>query len=167
MQYGFFGHVTPLMPVFASLMLVPSASLMLISSMAPLHSLFQDDWNEMQHYFFGCVTSFVLAWASCDANSVIDGTIASLSSRGLKTCTIHVQYDFLVMQHHWSNISIMWWWHWHQMTLTSTSTGIKSLNIPKQSSQQDRCNGVIHGTNSIMWQETCYCHVYAKTIMLH
>ena len=47
-------------------------------------------------------------------------------------------------------------------TGTSTSTGTKSNNTYKKTMQLDKYNGVIDGTISMMWQETCYCHVCAK-----
>ena len=44
--------------------------------------------------------------------------------------------------------------HWH----------LKLYITPKQSSQHAKCNGVINGTISIMWQETCYCHMCQNLI---
>ena len=41
-----------------------------VSSMAPLHSLGQDSWNEVQHKFFGNVTPLVSAFVPYDATSV-------------------------------------------------------------------------------------------------
>ena len=47
--------------------------------MPTLHSLCQDDQKEVQHYFFGHVTS--LAPASHNANGTVNSTITFLMSR--------------------------------------------------------------------------------------
>ena len=51
--------------------------------MACLHSLGQDDQNEVQHDFFGQVTALVLVSALHDANRTVNGTTTSLRSRQL------------------------------------------------------------------------------------
>ena len=53
-------------------------------SMTPLHSLGQVDQNDIQVDYFGHVTPLGPALASCDADSVVNGTTAFLSSRQLK-----------------------------------------------------------------------------------
>ena len=68
-----FWSLTPLVPVLAVMPIV--------LSMAPLHSLGQDNSNEVQHDLFGHVTLLVLASASCIANSIVNDTIESLGSR--------------------------------------------------------------------------------------
>ena len=45
-----------------------------MSSMAPLYSLDQDDWNEVQHYVFDHVT-LVTALSSCDTDGIVNDTI--------------------------------------------------------------------------------------------
>ena len=52
--------------------------------MAPLHSLGQDDQNEVQHNIFGHVIPFGPALASCHPYSIVHGTIPFLRSRKLK-----------------------------------------------------------------------------------
>ena len=54
-------------------------------SMRPLHSLAQDNQNEVHHDIFGHVTSLALALASHDADSFINGTIAFLWPWQLKS----------------------------------------------------------------------------------
>ena len=51
------------------------------SSVVPLHSLGQDDQNEVQHYIFGHVTAWVPALASHDISGVNNGIIAFPRSR--------------------------------------------------------------------------------------
>ena len=48
----------------------------MVPSMAQLHSLGQDDQNEVQNYFFGYVTSLAQVSSSYNADSAINGTIA-------------------------------------------------------------------------------------------
>ena len=50
----------------------------MVLSMVPLYSLGQNDQNEVQHDFFGHVMSLMMAFMSCDANGVINGTITPL-----------------------------------------------------------------------------------------
>ena len=50
----------------------------------PLNSLHQDDQIHVQHDFFHHVTPLALAWASHDANGIVNGTILFLSLRQLK-----------------------------------------------------------------------------------
>ena len=52
--------------------------------MAALCSLGHDNENEVQHNYFGHVTPLATALASCDADSVVNGTNAFLSYRQLK-----------------------------------------------------------------------------------
>ena len=47
-----------------------------VSSMAPLHSLHQENLNEVQHDLLGDVMSLALALVSHNADSVINGNIA-------------------------------------------------------------------------------------------
>ena len=49
-------------------------------------------------------------------------------------------------------------------TGTSADTG-KSYNTCKQSSQHDKCNGVIDGTISIIGLETGYYNIWTKVDM--
>ena len=49
-----------------------------------MHSLGQDDQNDLQHDFFGHVTLLTLAWALHDADSIANGTTAFLKLRQLK-----------------------------------------------------------------------------------
>ena len=51
------------------------------SSMAPLHSLGQDDQNEVQHDFLCHVMPWVPVSASHDADGSINGTTAFPTSR--------------------------------------------------------------------------------------
>ena len=44
-------------------------------TVAPLHSLDQDDQNELEHYSFGHVAPLALASLSYDADGIIKGTI--------------------------------------------------------------------------------------------
>ena len=54
----------------------------MMSSMAPLNSLGQDDRNEVQHDFYSHVTQLTLTSAAYDANGIIISIImASLQSR--------------------------------------------------------------------------------------
>ena len=54
-------------------------------------------------------------------------------------------------------------WHcWHNQYYCLQ---VKSYNTSKQSFQHEKCNVVIHGTISFMWQEKCYCHIPAKMNM--
>ena len=46
--------------------------------MATIHSLGQDDLNEVKHDYFGNLTPLVPALALHDASGVINGTIAFL-----------------------------------------------------------------------------------------
>ena len=51
--------------------------------------------------------------------------------------------------------------------IKDTSAGSKKVyNTSNHSSQYDKCNTVIDGTISIMWQDTWYCHVHAKNMPL-
>ena len=52
--------------------------------MAPLCSFDQENENEVQHDIFGYVTPLESFLASCDADSVVNGTIAFCRSRQLK-----------------------------------------------------------------------------------
>ena len=65
-QHDFCDHVKPLA---------------LVSSMASLHSFGQDDWNEVQYDIYGHMMPLVPVSASCDTNSIINGTNAFLSLR--------------------------------------------------------------------------------------
>ena len=51
----------------------------------------QDDRSEVQHDFLGCMIPLTLVSASCDANSIVNGTIPLLTSRYQN----EVQHDFL------------------------------------------------------------------------
>ena len=51
------------------------------SSIAPLHLLVQDDWNEMQNDIFSHLTQLALPSASCDANDVFNSTNVFIRSR--------------------------------------------------------------------------------------
>ena len=51
---------------------------------APLHSLGQDNQNEVQHDIFGHVMPLALVLASCDANGIVNSTSAFLRARQLK-----------------------------------------------------------------------------------
>ena len=53
----------------------------MVSLMAQLHSLSQDDQNELQNDFFGYVVPFVAVLASCDGDGIISGNIIFLRSR--------------------------------------------------------------------------------------
>ena len=106
----------------------------------PVYSLGQDDWNEVQHDFFGQV--ILLALAPCDAKSIVNATTALNRSTQLKWGTTW----HLIMWHHWCkhwhpemlmtssmaplyswghddsnerqhDVLLMWWyWHWHYMS---------------------------------------------------
>ena len=52
-----------------------------VSSVTPFHLLGQDDQNEIQHNFFGHVKYMVLALAACDADGIVNGTAAFVSSK--------------------------------------------------------------------------------------
>ena len=56
----------------------------LASSMAPLHSLGQDDWNEMQHDFLGLLTPLMPVSVSHTTFGIINGTTAFLRLRWSK-----------------------------------------------------------------------------------
>ena len=128
------------------------------SSMAPLYSLGEDDQNEIQHDFFGHLMPLALALTSCDADSIINGTIAFLSLRQLNLDTTWF-FDnvipLVLASHNTSGIVIgTWYWckhwycHWHK----------KSYNPSKPSSQHNKCNCVIDGTINILllpytWQK--------------
>ena len=51
-----------------------------ITISVPLHSLFPDDQNDVKHDYLGHVTPLGPALVSCDIHSVINGTIALLTS---------------------------------------------------------------------------------------
>ena len=53
-------------------------------SKASLHSLCLDDWKQVQHDFFGHVIPCVPSSASYDANDIINGTTAFLTSTWFK-----------------------------------------------------------------------------------
>ena len=65
--------------------------------MAPLHSLDQDDKNEVQHDFIGYVTPLAPASASHDADGIVNSTTTFLCLDEQS----QVQNDFLVMLYHW------------------------------------------------------------------
>ena len=75
-----------------------------VSLMIHLHSLGQDDWNEVQHYFFGHVMQLVLASVSHDVNGIANGTTAILRSRlskwGATWCFAHLMPWALVLPSH-------------------------------------------------------------------
>ena len=72
-----------------------------------LHSLCQDNWNNVQHYVFGHLMP--LAPASCGSNDIVYGTnVQSLGHDDQNK----VQHDFLIMQFHW---------HQHHMVPTVLS----------------------------------------------
>ena len=56
-------------------------TMLMASSMKPLHFPGQDNQNEVQHDFFGHVMPLVLESAVCDADNIISHTIALLMSR--------------------------------------------------------------------------------------
>ena len=66
-------------------------------SIAPLYSLGQDNWTNVQHNLFVHVMALMLV--SYDADSVISGTIPFVRSIWSK----EIQHAFFVR-----------WWHWHQ-----------------------------------------------------
>ena len=51
------------------------------SSIPSPHLFSLDNWNEVQHDFFGYVMHFVLALASCDADGIAHDKVALVSSR--------------------------------------------------------------------------------------
>ena len=55
--------------------------MLMVLSMAPLHSLGQDDHNEVQHYIFADVTPLAMPLVSGVADGIVNGTIAVLRSR--------------------------------------------------------------------------------------
>ena len=120
-------------------------------SMAPLHYLAQDTWNEVQHDIFSHVKPLVSALASHDADGIINGTTAFLRIRQLKcgvtwllwSCytigigitnansIINGKIEFLG-QHNWNEVQQdFWscdttgisirWWQWHHVTPMASS----------------------------------------------
>ena len=136
------------------------------SSTAPLHLFFQHDWNEVQHNIFSNLTLLALASASCDANSIVNSTIAFIRPTWLKQCITkhfwHVMPLVLVSCHIMPKVSSMgllhllgqddiynakhdllvmwhhWCWHWHHMILTIIPMA------PLHSLGQDDWNEVQH-----------------------
>ena len=83
-----FGHVKPLAPASDNVDSI---------FMASLHSLYPDNWNEVQHDF----------WL-CDANGIINGTIAFVGSRWLKWSAT---WPFWSCDAFSTGICIKWcWW---------------------------------------------------------
>ena len=64
--------------------------------MAQLYSLGQDNWNEVQHDFFGHVIPLVLTLKLHDANSIVNAPLHSLDQDDWMMCIM----TFLVM---WPN----------------------------------------------------------------
>ena len=69
--------------------------------MTPLHSLDQNDWNQVQHDIFGHVIPLVQVSTICTANNIVNGIIAFLGSRLSKWGAI------LVYGH------VIWWCSLH------------------------------------------------------
>ena len=97
-------------------------------SIAPLHVIAQDDWNEMQHDFSGYIMLFALMLASHDDISIVKGTMKFLASRQSK----------------WGKTGLFWsgntlaiaisitWCHWcwcHMMSLVSVSVSHNAYSI--------------------------------------
>ena len=96
-----------------------------VSSIASLHSLGQDDKNEVQYDFTNHVMTLVMASMSCDTNT--NCSIVFLMSRELKW----VQYNFLVMWHHQC---------WHQNHVIPRLSSM----APLHSLGEDYQNGLQH-----------------------
>ena len=82
-------------------------------SMPLLHLLLQDALNEMQHDFFSHLLVLVLESASCDANGIINKTIAFIRIRKLKQCATYLFWSFDAID---AGVSVIWyqWYHqWH------------------------------------------------------
>ena len=65
-----------------------------VLSMVWLHSLGQENWIEVHHDLFDHLTPLVLASTLCDANRIINGTIAFLGTRA----SYEMQHIFILMQ---------------------------------------------------------------------
>ena len=77
----------------------------------PLHSVSQDNWNEVLHDIFVHVMPLQLTQAAHDANDVINSTIAFVRSRGSQW---DAAWPFLVMLCYWHQ-------HWHHLMLMALS----------------------------------------------
>ena len=97
--------------------------MLIVLSMAPLHSLGQDDENEVQHNLSVHVMPLALASVSNDANSIINGTTTSLMLRTAERCNV---------------TSLVMWFYWHQHHMMETALPMKPLH----SSGQDDWNEV-------------------------
>ena len=85
--------------------------MLMASSMTPLHSLGQDNWNKVQNEMFGHVTSLVLV--SHDVDGIINGTIPFLWSRWSKWGAGFSSYDTIGV-----HLSITWCqWHFQLHSL--------------------------------------------------
>ena len=93
----------------------------MVLSIAPLHSLGQDDWNEVEPDTLSHVMSLALASVSHNANGVINGTIAFLRSKQSKwgnmtswscetfsttitCCPWHLQWHHSLGQDYWNGM---------------------------------------------------------------
>ena len=80
-----------------------------VSSMASLHSLGEDNWNQVKRPFWLCDVFGAGIFASHDAKRILNGTSASLRLRQSKW---HVAW--LLRSHDATAISIhITWYHWH------------------------------------------------------
>ena len=84
----------------------------------------------MQHNLLGHMMPLYMEAGSCDANSIVNGTIA-LKSHWSKW----MQHDFLVMWHHWHQ-------HQHHIMLMALSRApLHSLHLDDQSEVQHDFSG--------------------------
>ena len=70
----------------------------------PMDLFVQDDENEIQHDFFGNLTLFALASASCDDNGIVSSTIAFIKSRWLKQCATYFWSCYAID----ASVSVTW-----------------------------------------------------------
>ena len=128
-------------------------------SMGPLYSLGsrQLKWGTTRHFWlwYAICEDISIMWC----NGIINGTMHSFDQ--------HNQNQVLgqVMPLPWASHDT----NNHQLPMTLMPAPVLALAqnsyiTSKQSSQQDKCNGVIEGTNSTIWQETCNCHISQKLI---
>ena len=81
----------------------------IVLSVAPLHFSAHDNWHEGQHDCFGNFISLALAPVSYFANSIINGIIAVLSLRQLRSGATRLVLSCYAID---INISITCHWHW-------------------------------------------------------
>ena len=77
------------------------------SSMAPVHFIGQDSWNEVQHTYFGHIRPVVLAVASYHADGIINGTIPLFL---VKTFEVRCNMNFWSCNTTGIGAGTMWCW---------------------------------------------------------